>query len=116
MSQKDMDSLAIPEESQNYINQEEFLQFMSKKYTLSILKHLQTEETKRFNKLVKNIGTISTKTMSKRLKELVEYGLVAREQFNEIPPRVEYSLTNKGILFIKSVDSIIQENKTIIEK
>ena len=112
----DMNSSTLPDDDQNYLHQEVFLQFLSKKYTFSILKQLQINETKRFNKLVKNIGTISTKTMSRRLKELVEYGLVFREQFNEIPPRVEYSLTNKGLLFIKSVDTIMRENKTIINK
>ena len=46
---------------------------------------------------MKNLGTISPKTLSDRLKELEKAGLIIRESFAEIPPRVEYSLTKEGI-------------------
>ena len=51
----------------------------------------------RFNELLKNIKSISPKTLSDRLKELNEAGLIKREAFLEIPPKVEYSLTQDGI-------------------
>ncbi len=54
-------------------------------------------EKLRFNQLMKNLGTISPKTLSDRLKELEKAGLIIRESFAEIPPRVEYSLTKEGI-------------------
>ncbi len=44
---------------------------------------------------------ISPRTLSKRLKELEKLELVSKKRFNEIPPRVEYSLTNKGKELIK---------------
>jgi len=50
----------------------------------------------RFNELLKNIKSISPKTLSDRLKELNEAGLIKREAFLEIPPKVEYSLTQDG--------------------
>jgi DNA-binding HxlR family transcriptional regulator len=51
----------------------------------------------RFNELLKNIHGISPKTLSDRLKELNGAGLLKRELFPEIPPKVEYSLTQDGI-------------------
>ena len=54
-------------------------------------------EKLRFNDLLKNIHGISPKTLSDRLKELNEAGLIKRDFFPEIPPKVEYSLTQDGI-------------------
>jgi DNA-binding HxlR family transcriptional regulator len=51
----------------------------------------------RFNALLKNIKNISPKMLSDRLKELNEAGLIKRDVFPEIPPKVEYSLTQDGI-------------------
>lgn len=50
----------------------------------------------RFNALRASLGHISSKTLSHRLKVLEELGFVRREAFLEIPPRVEYRLTEKG--------------------
>jgi len=50
----------------------------------------------RFNALRASLGHISSKTLSHRLKVLEELGFVRREAFLEIPPRVEYHLTEKG--------------------
>jgi len=46
---------------------------------------------------MKELNGISPKTLSDRLKELTEAGLIKRELFAEIPPRVEYTLTQDGI-------------------
>lgn len=51
----------------------------------------------RFNELMNNIIGVSPKTLADRLKELNEAGLVKRDAFAEIPPRVEYSLTQDGM-------------------
>jgi DNA-binding HxlR family transcriptional regulator len=50
----------------------------------------------RFNKLVKEIDGISPRILTKQLKEMEADGIVRRESYPEIPPRVEYSLTDKG--------------------
>src|SRR5437870_5940570 len=50
----------------------------------------------RFNALRASLGHISSKTLSQRLKALEELGFVQRQAFLEIPPRVEYHLTEKG--------------------
>ncbi|MBV9690159.1 MAG: helix-turn-helix transcriptional regulator [Ktedonobacteraceae bacterium] len=51
---------------------------------------------KRFNELRELLGHISSKTLSQRLKLLEEMGFVQRQAFLQIPPRVEYHLTEKG--------------------
>lgn len=51
---------------------------------------------KRFGQLEKSLGAISPKTLSSRLKMLEAAGVVTREAHAEIPPRVEYRLTEKG--------------------
>jgi DNA-binding HxlR family transcriptional regulator len=50
----------------------------------------------RFNQLAQNLDGISAKTLTDVLKDLRANGLVKREAFNEIPPRVEYHLTQEG--------------------
>ena len=50
----------------------------------------------------------STRTLSIRLKELEKGGILERHRYNEIPPRVEYTLTNKGQELVESVVGILQ--------
>ena len=54
------------------------------------------QRTFRFNELQRNLGTITHRTLARQLNELQEAGLVARKDFQTIPPRVEYSLTPLG--------------------
>lgn len=54
------------------------------------------EEPKRFNELKRLLVTINDKMLSQTLKKLVEQGVVNRKSYNEIPPKVEYSLTEMG--------------------
>ena len=77
------------------------LNYLSKKWTLLILRELHNNGTKRFNDLIREMENISPRTLSKRLKELEKLELISKKRFNEIPPRVEYSLTNKGKELIK---------------
>lgn len=66
------------------------------KYKMYILYALACFEVLRFNELKRFIGTISYKTLSATLKDLVSDGLVHREEYPQIPPKVEYSLTERG--------------------
>ncbi|MHA2122852.1 MAG: winged helix-turn-helix transcriptional regulator [Promethearchaeota archaeon] len=70
---------------------------MSKKWALLIIGTISNYDKIRFNALLKNIKNISPKMLSDRLKELNEAGLIKRDVFPEIPPKVEYSLTQDGI-------------------
>jgi DNA-binding HxlR family transcriptional regulator len=71
------------------------LSVFGKSYTLGILRLLARDGVARFNKVADEVGG-STKTITERLNELVRFGVVRREAFAEIPPRVEYSLTEMG--------------------
>jgi DNA-binding HxlR family transcriptional regulator len=76
---------------------EGIINVISKKWALIIIGTIGNHEKIRFNALMKAITGISPKTLSDRLKEQKESGLVKREVFAEVPPRVEYSLTQDGI-------------------
>lgn len=69
---------------------------LSKKWALLIISTIGNNQKLRYNELEKKLGEISPKTLADRLKELKNAGLIKRETFAEIPPRVEYSLTKEG--------------------
>ena len=80
------------------------------KCKLVIIDRLRKKESIRFGFLGASIDNISRKALTDQLKELIEYGLALRKQYNEIPPRVEYSLTKKGkslCSIFKSIDEWI---------
>ena len=75
---------------------EETLKIIGKEWTLLILRDLYYGK-KRFSEFQRSLKGISPKTLSERLDELEEHNLVTRKIFAEIPPRVEYTLTEKGL-------------------
>ncbi|MBS4536678.1 helix-turn-helix transcriptional regulator [Clostridium sp. D2Q-14] len=66
------------------------------KWKWVILYKLYKSKMIRYNRLWNDLKPIAHRTLSKQLKELEADGLVHREQYNEVPPRVEYSLTEDG--------------------
>ena len=72
------------------------LSLINGKYKMTILYTLMCFGVVRFNEMKKYIGEISYKTLSSTLKELEADELIQRIQYNEMPLRVEYSLTEKG--------------------
>ncbi|MFC4401975.1 winged helix-turn-helix transcriptional regulator [Gracilibacillus xinjiangensis] len=66
------------------------------KWKLIILCHLEREGTKRFGELKKMIPNITQKMLTNQLRELEHDGLVHREVYPVVPPKVEYSLTEQG--------------------
>lgn len=83
------------------------LDVIGTKWTFLIIRDLLIEGTMRFRDLLKSMDGISPKTLSLRLKELENHGIVERKVFPEVPPRVEYTLTEKG----KRLESIFIELK-----
>ncbi|SNZ19855.1 winged helix-turn-helix transcriptional regulator [Cohaesibacter gelatinilyticus] len=67
------------------------------KWKLSILKTLIFKETKRFGELRREVEGITQTMLTKQLRELEADGLIHREVFAEVPPRVEYSATEDGL-------------------
>jgi DNA-binding HxlR family transcriptional regulator len=77
---------------------------ITKRGTLEILIPLCcTTNSVRYIKFRNTMKGFSSKTLAKRLKELDESGILERQAHNEIPPRVEYRLTNKGQELVESV-------------
>jgi len=70
-------------------------EIISGKWTLLIIRDLASGVI-RFNQLERSLHGISPKTLSERLRSLEEEGIIIRQTFAEVPPRVEYSLTTKG--------------------
>ena len=71
------------------------MELIGGKWSLPIV-YVLMKETKRFKELERSIDGINTRMLVKELKQLEESGIVSREVFAEVPPRVEYSLTPKG--------------------
>lgn len=71
------------------------MEIIGNKWTALILRDLATG-AKRFGELEKSLEGISPRTLSQRLDDLAAHGIVIRRSFNEVPPRCEYSLTEKG--------------------
>lgn len=72
------------------------IDMLGRKNSLLIFTIVGNFERIRYSELEKRLLGISPKTLSDRLKELERAGLIKREMFGEIPPRVEYSLTEEG--------------------
>ena len=84
------------------------LSLINGKYKMTILYTLMEFGVVRFNEMKKYIGGISYKTLSTTLKELEADGLVHREEYPQIPPKVEYSLTPRGRSLIPILDGMCE--------
>jgi DNA-binding HxlR family transcriptional regulator len=74
-------------------------------YKMPILWRLKDKKW-RFSELQKSLSHASDRMLSKALKELVEDGFVTKEVFPEVPPRVEYSITERGMKSIEIIDAL----------
>lgn len=86
------------------------IDIISGKWKVPILIHLM-KRLYRFNELKRQLPNVSQRMLTNQLRELEADGLVLREVYAEIPPRVEYSLTKLG----KSVHSVLLELKQLGE-
>ena len=77
------------------------------KWSLLVLYTLQHEEPLRFKQLQRELSDISQKSLTQTLRILEEDGFVHREVFAEVPPRVEYRLTERGLSFLPVIDNLI---------
>lgn len=91
--------------SRSHCPVEATLSLISDKWKILILRDLLTG-TKRFGELKKSIGSISQKVLTSNLRAMEDDGLVVREVFAEVPPRVEYTLTERGESLRPVIDSM----------
>lgn len=82
------------------------LSVISGKWKMVILYWLVEEQPIRYNELQRLIGSISHKTLSVQLKEMENDGIIIREEYPQIPPKVEYSLSEKGISLYPIMESM----------
>lgn len=83
------------------------LQMMSDRWKVLILRDL-LDGTKRFGELRKSIGKVSQKVLTANLRSMENDGLITRKVFAEVPPRVEYSLTETGMSLKPILDSMVE--------
>ncbi len=79
---------------------------ISGKWKILILWYISSYEMQRFNELQRRLDGITQSTLAKQLRELENDGLIHREVYPEVPPRVEYTLTEKGKGFMPILQSM----------
>ena len=82
------------------------LMLIDDKWKVLILRDLM-EGTKRFGELKKSIGTVSQKVLTAQLRDMEDKGLLTRKVYAEVPPRVEYTLTETGYSLKQILDSMV---------
>lgn len=82
------------------------LNIISGKWRLPIIWALSKNRTMRYNELKRNIDGITNMMLTQSLKELELDGIIIRKQFMEVPPRVEYSLTDNGEELIPALKTL----------
>ncbi len=84
------------------------LSLIQGKYKMVILYWLSEYQVIRYNELKRIVGSISHKTLSLHLKELEGDGLIHRKEYPQIPPKVEYRLSEKGMSLIPIMDQMCE--------
>ncbi len=84
------------------------LSLISGKYKPIILYCLMEYEPVRFNQMQRYLGRVADKTLSQNLKELERDGLIHRKMYAEVPPKVEYTLTERGSSLVKVLDQLCE--------
>lgn len=82
------------------------LSLIAGKYKPIVLYCLMEYEPVRFNEMRRYLGGVSDKTLSQTLRELERDGLIHREMYPEIPPKVEYTLTSRGQSLVRVLDQL----------
>lgn len=78
------------------------------KWKIEILYYIAFQNIRRFGELRRHIGDITESSLTKQLRELEADGFISRYDYKEVPPRVEYSLTDLGTSFIPVIEHMKQ--------
>lgn len=87
------------------------LMLIGDKWKVLILRDLMSG-TKRFGELKKSIGSVSQKVLTAQLRDMEEKGLISRKVYAEVPPRVEYNLTELGKSLSPILDAMREWGET----
>lgn len=91
------------------------LMLIGNKWKVLIIRDLLTG-TKRFGELKKSIGKVSQKVLTTQLRDMEESGLISRKVYAEVPPKVEYSLTDLGKSLQPILNAMLQWGTEYKEK
>lgn len=91
------------------------LMLISDRWKVLIIRDL-LDGTKRFGELKKSVGNISQKVLTSNLRSMEEDGLLTRKVFPEVPPRVEYTLTETGYSLKPILDAMVDWGTAYKEK
>jgi DNA-binding HxlR family transcriptional regulator len=84
------------------------IDIISKKWALLIINEIGNHGRIRYNELQKELGNVSPKTLADTLKGLLKENLIDRKTFNEIPPRVDYTLTKDGLRLREAIIPLLR--------
>lgn len=84
------------------------IETIGKKWSLLVVNEIGNHGSLRYNDILKELKGISPSTLTIMLKELEHEDILSRQAFNEIPPRVEYSLTSRGKGLRKAIIPLLQ--------
>lgn len=91
------------------------LTLIGDKWKVLIIRDLLTG-TKRFGELKKSMGTVSQKVLTAQLRDMEDNGLISRKVYAEVPPRVEYALTELGFSLKPLLDAMVTWGKAYQEQ
>ena len=84
------------------------LEWLGNKWALVVLVKISESEPVRFNELYRNIPVVSEKVLSQVLKQLTTDGIIGRRLYPDVPPRVEYSITELGHTLLPHIQALIE--------
>ncbi len=83
------------------------LEWIGNKWALVVLVKIKENEPVRFNELYRNIPSVSEKVLSQVLRQLTADGIISRRLFPDVPPRVEYTISEFGNTLLPHVEALI---------
>ena len=92
------------------------LNLIGHKWKVLILRNLLSRNNQRFSDLLKGINGISQKMLTQQLRQMEQNGLISRKVYAEVPPKVEYSLTEIGLSLQPILESISTWGKGYLER
>ena len=107
----DTDNKGVPKLDENTCPMGYTMNKIAGKWKLVILWHIYYQEIIRYGELKKEVGGITHKMLSNQLKELVKDNIIHKEVYQQIPPKVEYSLTDHGKTLIPIMKMLVEWGK-----
>lgn len=92
------------------------MDLLSRRYAMQLICVVDAIGPARYGAIEETFDTVSSSTLSTRLEELVEAGILSREQYAEIPPRVEYELTETGEELGEHLEPLLEWVEAVDEK